>query len=138
RHRAARLRFEKDVVGLEVAVDDPFGVGRLNRGAYLPHELECRAEGKNPAVPNLVAERMAFEELEDEVGSRVGRDAEVVDRDDVWVLQTGDGERFTLESLGRHRIADETASNDFEGRGPLEVHVRGAVHRALAAAAEQS
>jgi hypothetical protein len=93
---------DEQIVGLDVAVNDPSVV----RCRQPTRNLDCKVDGsanrQRPAIHPL-PERCAFEKLCDDVrGAVVG--ADVVDRHNVGVLETGDGQRFLFEPPQTIRI----------------------------------
>ena len=135
--RAVARRFEEDVVGLQIAMDDAFGVSCVNGRTDLAHDVDGRTDWQLRAVLDLDPESASLEELHHKVGAAFLDDSEVVDRDDVRVLQSRDGERFPLEALRDDCVLQEVAADDFQRDGSLEVHLRRAIHGAHAATAVQ-
>ena len=88
---------QDEVVGLDVAVDDPLAVGVADGRQHLPGEVDGRVE-RQPAVQPLVERhqppgRDDDEELVDEL--------RVLERQDVGVLHPRDQPHFLAEVLHR-------------------------------------
>ena len=78
-------RQQEDVVGLQVAVDDPLAVRRRQRVGDVPGQ-EHRAAGREaPAAAQVAAQALAHQVLHHDVGVAVGQDAAVDDVDDSGV-----------------------------------------------------
>ena len=97
---------DEEVFGLEVAVDDAFQVRGREPMGDLQRAVDCLARREPPAC-ELRPERLAFEELLDDVGSPLVR-ADVVDRGDVGVVEDARRLRLLLEApeavgVGRER-----------------------------------
>jgi hypothetical protein len=112
-------RAEQDVGGLDVAVDEPGGVGGVQRGADLlddPHgalgrEAAFAPHQRSQVIPGDVA----HSDVRDPVLV-----ARVEDRDDVRVV---DGRRelgFPEEALARRSVFGESRRDDLEGDRPVE------------------
>ena len=107
-------RFEQDVAGLDVAVDEPAGVGRGQPGGGLhpePRDLH-RRELADPLQP--LFERLAVDELHDEV-RQPGRLVlvDLVDGDEVVVRDGGGGAGLAAEPLPGDLVVRQLA-----GRSP--------------------
>ena len=95
--RAVRLRYQLNVLRLEIAVDNPLRVDGAEGPAHLVgNERHLRRVHRAPS--DELAERLALEELHDEVGLAAGRLAEVQDLDDVLVRDHVDGARLVEEA----------------------------------------
>ena len=80
-------------------------------------------------------QRLALEEFADNV-LLAGLDAEVVDRDDVGMIERGDGAGFAFEAAAK--ISGSTVfAQDFDGDIAVEAGVAGAIDFAHAADAER-
>jgi hypothetical protein len=126
---------QEDVVGLEVAVDDPALVG----GAKPPRDLERPGHGLaqrgDPRAQRL-AKRLALEELEDEVGvSLVGADVE--DGDDVGVGESSGGAGLGLEAAEPVGGGLSVGGDELDRHLASEAGVAGAVDLAHAPGAER-
>jgi hypothetical protein len=54
--------------------------------------------------------------------------ADVEKRADVWMIQAGDGARFTLESFAQFGTIRKMRRQNFDGDDAIESRVAGAVH----------
>src|ERR1041384_1922901 len=98
--RDLRVSDDKDVVGLEVAVDDARGMG----GCQHTGDLACDCEGLLPEKPlsrRALRERLAIEILHHDVRGALGGPAEVVDLDDAGMSDRRGGARVLLETRGQ-------------------------------------
>src|SRR4029453_583674 len=68
---------QEHVRGLDVAVHDTGGVRGRERRAYGDHDQGRTARGERAALLELLLERMAFEQLHDQVRDTPGGDGEV-------------------------------------------------------------
>src|ERR1041384_233946 len=87
---------QKDIFRLEIAMDDAFGVGGGEAVGDGRCYINSLAPGDRPFV-QASAEAFAFKQFGDRVGDAVVR-AVVVNRQDVWMREGGDGASFALES----------------------------------------
>src|ERR671922_190853 len=92
----------KNVGGLDVAVDDTFRVSRIEGVSNLDAEVEKQVNRQRTAG-NVVAKRVPFQKLHDQEITALGF-ANVVDGANAWVIQRRGGARFTLEALQGHGI----------------------------------
>ena len=81
---AVALR-EKDVLGFDVAVDNPFGMRRGERAATLKHDGARALRVDGHLTAEHVGQVLPFEELHDEIARASGGLPEVGDVDDVLV-----------------------------------------------------
>ena len=112
---AAFLR-DPEVLGLQVAMDNTFLVGRREALGHLDRELR-RLAGRQGAALEPRAQRLALEELHHDV-ERLSLRREIVDAEDVRMVQRGHGLGLALESgqrvavlrevLGQHLHRHET------------------------------
>jgi hypothetical protein len=75
----AALGDEEDVVGLEVAVNDPGGVRGADRLRHLPHDDGGEPAGEPTFATSTHREALALEELHHQVGRAARVRAEVED-----------------------------------------------------------
>ena len=93
---------QEDVLGLEVAVDDPLLVRRVERVRDLAGDGK-RGRGVQPVfAPQPIGQRLALQVLHHEVEFAVRRVAEVGDIDDVLVTDLVD--RFCFGHEARHHV----------------------------------
>ena len=118
-------RGEKEVVGLEVAVDDAAGVG----GGEAAGDLDGMRQGfleRETSSGETRAEGRAFEELEDEVGAAV-LPADVEDGEDVGVGESSGGPGLALEALQAIGICGDIFGEDLERHRSAKLGVARAV-----------
>ena len=125
-----------DVLRFQVAVDHP----RLVRGDQRLQRL-LRGVGElvhaERGVLDDGIERLAVHEFGDDVGTLVVH-AEIVDREDVGMLDRGEGHRLAPEALGalgivEHRLRRTPA---LDGHEPLQLEIPGLEDRSGAARAD--
>ena len=124
----------EDVLWLQVAVDDPLLVGCGQPLGHLHGEVDGLAGGKS-AIFESCAQRLAFEELHDGVGSFT-LSPEVVDGEDVRVGELGDRARLALEAGERLGIVGQIGGEDLDGHVAVELGIPCAVDLAHATGAE--
>ncbi len=126
-------RGDHDVAGLEVAVDEPLGVGRFQGEGHGPDDLEF--------VPHIeirrrLVEGPALEELHGNEGSP-GPVHPVMDLADIRMIELGQGEGLTPESLRRTRFPRLTHPQGLQGHTALQGGIPRPVDFAHAATAQQ-
>ena len=109
---------QEDVGRFDVAVDDPFGVGRVERVSKLRTQLE-HIGSLERMPPQMLAERHAPNHLHDEKRLPLML-ADVVQRADVRVVELRDRPRFPLEPLAAFGIVGEVRRQDLDGDGPVQ------------------
>jgi hypothetical protein len=132
---ATALRREKDVVALEVAVDDAEVVGAAERGAHLLEDVDAARE-RHRTARELGAERRPDEVLHDEIELALFRLADVVDVDDVRVVDAVRGARLAEHPRTEVRLAAQIRANELEGDDAIDEDVARAIDDAHAAFAE--
>ena len=103
---------DEDVLRLQVAMDDALVVRRGEAARDLGRVVDRLARRQRRAVDPR-AERLAFEQLGDDVGSAVVA-ADVVDREDVRMIEHPGRARFLLEASKPIGIVSERAGEDFD------------------------
>jgi hypothetical protein len=124
----------EDVRRLDVAVDDPLGVGGVESVGELDAEIEQRVVlrgSRRDAVP----EGLALEPLHADEGLALVL-ADVVDGADVRVVEGGSGPGLALESLPGLAVGEQAFREELEGDAAPEPRVLGLVDDAHASAAE--
>ena len=119
------VRGQEDVRGLEVAVRDRLRVGGGEAMGHVHRGLD-RLPQRQGALAQPLAQRLAFEQLRDDVGATaVG--PHVVDDDHVRVGEGGDGSRLPLESAEAVPIAGDVVGEDLDRHVATEPRVARAV-----------
>src|SRR5262249_23112506 len=90
---------QENVGRLEIAVDDPRGVRSFEAAADLDENRGGVTGGKPPLFFELLFERPALEQLENNVKAPVGKLPDVHHVDDVGVSNFADGASFVQETL---------------------------------------
>ena len=126
---------DEDICRLNVAVDDPFVVGVLERIANLWDDNQ-RFGGREFGGLFHLAQVHAVHIFHDEIEQAIGF-AKLVDGDDVGVVQLGQCAGFAQEPLGKFRVAAQLRRQDLQGNDPVELFLPSLVHRAHAAHGEQ-
>ena len=83
-----------------------------------------------------LAQRLALEQLDDDVGQR-RRLAEVVNGEDVRMRERGDCLRLALEAREAFGVRDKSSGQHLDRDVAIELRVAGAIHLAHAAGAER-
>ena len=125
---------DEDVVGLEIAVDDPLVVSSGKAVSDLERVVEGLADGKRSAL-EAGPQGVAFEQLRDDVGCTVVG-ADVVDGEDVRVVQGAGGAGLLLEAAELLAIGDPLEEN-LDRDLALQAGVTGAVDLTHRPRAEQ-
>ena len=126
---------QEDVLGLQVAMDDPLVVRRGKTASHLDRALRRLADRERPPRQPL-AQRLAVEQFRDGVGEPVVH-AEVEDRQDVRVRQRGDGFRFALEPRQAVGVLRKRGWKHLDCDLPIEASVPGLVDLAHTAGTER-
>ena len=109
RHDGVALA-EQDVLGLDVAVDDPGPVGIVQRVGHLAHDPECQIHRQGALPVEPIAERFAVDErhhVEQDAGGRAG----IMQRQDMRMLQVGGGLDLAQETFRADRGGDLLAQH---------------------------
>ena len=125
---------DKNIGGLDVAVNDVFGVRSIERVGDFDGESEEVFDIHGAAV-DAVLERLPIKEFHGDEGVAILL-ADIVNRADVGMVQGRGGLRFTLESRESLRIAGDILRQKFQRDEALEARVFGLVNDTHASAAE--
>ena len=125
---------DEDIRGLDVAVNDVFGVGGIERVGDFDGEGEEFFDVHGAAV-DAVLERLPIEKFHGDKGVAVLL-ADIVDGADVGMVQGGGGLRFPLESRESLRIPGDILRQKFQRDEALKARVFGLVNDTHASAAE--
>jgi hypothetical protein len=93
------LLVHQDVLGLDVAVDDPLRVGGAERPGDLDRVGDRLGDRQPPVAADAVLERLALDVLEHDERAAVAVLAGVDDPDDVRVVELGDRAGLPAEAL---------------------------------------
>ena len=108
------IAVEQDVRRLDVAVDEPHRVGRLERLGDLEQDRDRVVDSRGSVLVQAMLQVGALDQLHREVEQAVVV-AGVVDRDDVRVPQCGGRARFADEALAELVVLRELRGEHLEG-----------------------
>ncbi len=117
------VRGEKQVGGLEVAVDHTLAVRRVEAVRDLKAEVEC-SPPRQCARRQELAKVAALEQLHDRIRPPA-LSPEVIDRHDVGVAQAGNGAGLPLEALTPRRLRGDVLRQHLDRHRALEHGVAG-------------
>ena len=118
-----------DIRRLEIAMNDPLLVRRLERVRDLTRKRECLSERNRP-VGDALRERRALNELQHERAGAV-RFFEAVDRRDVRMIQRREQMGLALEAREPLGIGGKQLGQDLDGDVAPELRVARAIDLAL-------
>src|SRR5262249_41849369 len=121
----ASLRVDDQVAGLQVAMDDPLRVRRLERIGDLDADVEQLVE-LEAALLGVLRERLALEELHDDVRTALVL-LDRVDRADAGMVQRRRRARLALEAVERRGIGEALLGEELERDLAAETAVLGFV-----------
>ena len=127
---------KKNVLRLEVAVDDPLGVGGRQTVGHrhtVLHSLSPRNRRPAHALPKC----LTLQQFHDDIGNALLR-PDVVNSQDVRVRKSGDGFGLALKPRQRLGVARGRIRKHLDGHLTLETRVLRAIDLAHAARAERS
>ena len=125
---------DENVGGFNVAMDNPFGMRRVQRVGNLDAERQDRFQ-LHGTRPDHVLERDPIQEFHDEKGASIFL-ADVVNRADVGMIERGGGLGFASESFERLAVLGEFLGQKLQGDKTAEARVFGFIDHAHATAAE--
>ncbi len=106
-------------------MDDAGGVGLAEAVGHLDPDVEERSNGHRTRLEQR-AQRSPFDELQDDEKNPV-RGPELVERDDVRMVEAGDGIRLLLEAAAALGVRGDGGGQHFEGHLAPELEVARAV-----------
>ena len=124
----------ENIGGLDVAVDDAFGVGRVEAIGNFDGDVEELGNFDGPAL-DAVLKSLPFEKFHGDEGAAF-EFANIVNGADVGVIEGGSGAGFAMEALDGLGIIGNVVGEEFEGDVAAEAGVLGFVDHAHPAAAE--
>ena len=115
----------ENVGGLDVTVDDAFGVGDVKGIGNLNRKVEHNRERKRLAM-DMLAQGFAVDELHGDERPLVLL-ANVVDRADAGMGESGSGVGFPAKTFQRLRVLHHVVGQKFQGDGAVEAGIQGFV-----------
>lgn len=115
---------EKEVRGLEVAVNDPQRVRLGERVARLQHVVDRLFRRQRPSRLEHAGEVGSVQVLHDDVRSTCLQRAHVADLRDVLALELHRGARLAQEARDRVRAAQRLGQHELERHGRVEMDMR--------------
>jgi hypothetical protein len=125
---------DEDVGGLDVPMDDSFGVGGIQRVCYVNRNGPYGFKGDGPFGYHMLQGR-AFEAFHGDEGYAILL-ANVVNRAYVGMIQCRGGLRFSLETCERLWIFGQALRQEFESDTAAQASVFSFIDDALATTAE--
>ncbi len=125
---------EKNIRGLDVAVNDSLGVRGVEAVRDFDAGVEEFGDFDGPAV-DAVLERLAFEKFHGDERAAL-EIADVVDGADVWMIERGCGARFTAETFDGLGVLRNVIGQKFQRDTAAEARVLRFVYDAHSAAAQ--
>src|SRR5207253_707072 len=114
---------QKDVVRLDVAMDEARAMRGAERGADLAHERRHLSRRAAAVALQELAEVHAAEELHDEEEGALFELARVVDGDDAGMIDPGHGARLLLEAHPHFGVVEVLGLDQLHGHGAIELLV---------------
>src|SRR5690606_22116971 len=115
RVRAREHAGEEQVVGLEVAMDDPLRVRLRERAERLPHRIDGDGDRETTDPRETLPEALALEQLHREIELAALALAEVEDRDGVRRREQAVRPRLAHEASLRGLVDRAIAAEDLDG-----------------------
>ena len=131
----ATVLCDEQVFGLQIAMNDAHVMCRRQSATNLDGVLD-NFLGRQRALGGRAAQRLAFQELRDDVRLAVVC-AKVVHGDDVGVVQRGGRTGFLLESAEPIGVGTEDQRHDLDRNVPAEPRIVRPIYLAHAAGAER-
>ena len=125
-------RGDENIRGLDVAMNDAFGMGDIEGVGDFYRQIEQKVEFKRTARDAMLQGR-AFEKFHHDEGMAVML-GDFVNGADVWMIESGSSARFAAEPFERLRVAGDVFRKKFQGDEAAEFGVFGLIHHAHSAA----
>src|ERR1700693_292754 len=125
---------DKNIGGLDVAMDDSFAVGSIERVGDVDTEIEEQFQIQG-AARDAVLQRFAVKTFHGDVGLPIFL-ANFVNGADVGMIQRGGRSRLAAKSLERLVVFSHFFGKKFQRDVPAEVSILGFVHDTHTTAAE--
>ena len=130
-----RRRIQKNVSRLDVAVDQALAMGIVQRLRDGRDQVSCLRNGKRRLL-HPFRQRLSLDKLRDDVARKFLGAADIVNRDNIRVIEAGDGARFGEIRFGILGIQDEFAMGNLDRDQALQSVVAGQIDDAEAALAQ--
>ncbi len=134
---ALRALGEEEVLGLDVAVDDPDCVRSGERLAHLHHVLDCKPHGKLPLLVQELTEVLPVEVLHHDERHAVRQVADVEHARDVFALDPRRRARLGREAHDQLLVRERFASQELERHRFPEIDVPRRDHETHPAGSDQ-
>ena len=130
---------QEEVLGFEVAMDDPGGVRSCQASCHLRAEVDDELTRQRRRLLKPGAQRVALEQLHHEKRrSVIGVERpDIVDGQDVRVIERASRTRFLLESQLTRPVAAERMRQHFDRDLPAQTGIERAIHLTHAALSNQ-
>src|SRR5580704_3958822 len=125
---------QKEICGLDVAMNDSFVVGCVQGVGNLDADIEQRLQLESPAKDHF-PQSLAFPVFHHQEKATLVL-ANFVNGADIGVIQSRGGARFTPETLQRLRIVRQAVGQKLEGDKAVELQVLGLIDDAHPPAAD--
>jgi len=132
---------QEDIVGLEIAVDDPLLMRFVNSRANLFENIHDPLERQTSFFDQDIAERATVEVLHHQIGQAIAAGlskTKISDVDNIWMAQASGCARFAFETFDELVVAHEVRSNQLESDKAFRAQVCGQIDGAHATLSEQS
>ncbi len=133
---AAGVGHQKQVLGLQVAVNDPGSVRSRQGRPCLAGDVQGLRHRETPPVGQALLQRHPFEKLHQDVGRALGRHASVEDFDDIAMPDGAGRPRFVEKTPDQLRILRQRRVQDLDGGATFDQRILGKVHLPKTALAE--
>src|SRR5437899_6641641 len=114
-----------------------FAVSVVQRLGYRRHEIGRLCAGW-AGLPHSFGKIASLNELGDDEAQAICRATNVEDRDDVWMIEIGDGAGFPEVSFGVFGPRNQPAMRHLDGHEALQLIVMGQVNQSKAASTQDS
>ena len=126
---------EQDIAGLDVPMHEPLLVGVMQRLRHRRHQFDGFVQ-RQPGLLEPGGEVGAIDVLRDDVAGAVFGATDIEDRNDVRMIEVGDGTGFGQVGIGGFGVIHQLAVRQLNGDEPLQLIVVGQIDEAEAALTE--
>ena len=136
RHAAADVSLQKNVLRLQIAVDQALSVGRADRGAHATQDVQNICRGQRPVAREPLADGRPLQQFHHQEWPAIAIDAEVVHPHHVRMGKTCGGAGFVAKARIKIERTGDVLPNQLHGDAPFEEFVHRGVDRSHATAAQ--